>query len=126
MFSHKFYKPFLIILFLALILCLAGCKVAPETNADETTIKFAQAKTISDPTWVKIQQAITKATTGREDVLAFLIYNVTINKVEYSTDGNLALVWIEMVDKTTGEILPGEPGLVIGKKGADGTWTVVL
>jgi murein DD-endopeptidase MepM/ murein hydrolase activator NlpD len=126
MFSQKFYKPFLIILFLAIILCLAGCKVAPETNADETTIKFAQAKTISDPTWVKIQQAITKATTGREDVLAFLIYNVTINKVEYSPDGNLALVWIEMVDKTTGEILPGEPGLVIGKKGADGAWTVVL
>lgn len=119
-------KLFLIVVALMLVLTLPGCKVAPKTSSGEGDIVFPQAKSISDPTWVEIQKAITRASTGREDALAFLIYNVTISKVEYSPDGNLALVWVEMVDKSTGEILPGEPSLVIGKKSADSTWSVVL
>jgi len=126
MFSTSYKKLFLILVILFLAVSLPGCKVAPETKTNEGEIVFPQAKSISDPTWRVIQQAITKAASGREDALAFLIYNVTISKVEYSPDGNLALVWVEMVDKNSGEILPGEPGLVIAKKAADGSWSVTL
>jgi murein DD-endopeptidase MepM/ murein hydrolase activator NlpD len=126
MFSTTYKKLFLILVIVFLAVSLPGCKVAPETKPNEGEIVFPQAKSISDPTWRVIQQAITKAASGREDALAFLIYNVTISKVEYSPDGNLALVWVEMVDKNTGEILPGEPGLVIAKKADDGSWSVTL
>jgi murein DD-endopeptidase MepM/ murein hydrolase activator NlpD len=120
-------KTFIIIGLLVALLVLTGCKVAPNTDAGGNTPQLPQPKTLSDPTWIALNQAIQKAISGREDVLGYLLYNVSIDSVQYSSDGNLALVWTSLVDKTTGLVQSGEPGLVIGhKRSNNGTWKVVL
>lgn len=105
---------------------LSGCKVAPNTQVGTSAPQLPQPKTLSDPTWIALDQAIHQDIGGREDVLAYLIYNISIDSVQFSDDGSLALVWISLVDKTTGLVQSGEPGLVIGHKAADGSWSVVL
>ncbi len=105
---------------------LSACKVIPEETPSGTTIKFAQAKTLSDPTWIAIYQAMEKAISAHDEVPAYVIFRIAIDEVKFSSDGNLAVVWTSLVDKHTGEVQPSEPGLVIAHKAADGSWTVVL
>ena len=68
------------------------------------------------------------AAAGREDILAFLIYRVTIDHVDYSADKSLALVWIALVDQQTGLVQSGEPGLVIAHATGDAAnpWRIVF
>ncbi len=115
-----------LIIFIVLVFSLSACKVIPEETPTGSTIKFAQAKTLSDPTWIAIYQAMEKAIAVHDEVPAYMIFRVAIDEVEFSPDGNLAVVWTSLVDKKTGEVQPSEPGLVIAHKAADGSWTVVL
>jgi murein DD-endopeptidase MepM/ murein hydrolase activator NlpD len=115
-----------LVFFLALILSLAGCTVAPNTGVGPGTPQLPQPKTLSDPNWIALNQAIQKSVAGREDVLAYLLYDVTIDSVQFSVDGKLALVWTALVDKNTGLVQSAEPGLVIAHKNLKGVWTVVL
>ncbi len=121
--SHKFFRAIVLVLFIVGL--LAGCKVAPDTS-DGGLPSLPQPKTLSDPTWIELQKVIQAAAEGREDVLSFLLYRVTIDDVRLSDDGTLAVVWIALVDKKTGAVQSAEPGLVICHKGNDGTWTVVF
>jgi murein DD-endopeptidase MepM/ murein hydrolase activator NlpD len=118
-------KTIFLALALVLFLGLAGCKVAPNTQVSASP-QLPQPKALSDPTWIAIDQAIQKAVSGREDVLAYMLYNVTIDRVQFSSDGTLALVWTALVDKNTGLVQSGEPGLVIAHQSGDGQWSVVL
>lgn len=62
-----------------------------------------------------------------EDVLAYLINDVKIDHIQYNTERTLALLWLALVDRETGEILPGEPGLAIAKReGPSAAWKVTL
>jgi murein DD-endopeptidase MepM/ murein hydrolase activator NlpD len=65
-----------------------------------------------------------KAAEGREDLLAFMLYRVVIDHVDFSKDGTLALAWLAMVDKDSGYVQPAEPGLVIARmqNAADEQW----
>ena len=119
-------KRFLLLLTLLLLVLLAGCKVAPEGQPSESTPQLPQPKTLTDTTWIALDKAIQQAVSGREDVLAFLLYRVTIDHVEYSADGNLALVWTALVDKNTGLVQSAEPGLVIAHRTADSQWSVTF
>jgi murein DD-endopeptidase MepM/ murein hydrolase activator NlpD len=114
------------ILVLLLAGLLAGCKVAPETGADGTTPQLPQPKTISDPEWIELQQAIQAAAEGREDVLAFLLYRISIDDVKFNDDHSLAVVWISLVDPANGTVQSAEPGLVIAHKMGEGQWSVVF
>ena len=49
------------------------------------------------------------------ELLAFVIYNPTIDHVEYSNDGQIALLWLALRDPQTGELIAAEPGLAIAK-----------
>lgn len=122
-FSRNLFGAILVIILVSVI---TGCKVIPESQPDDKSIHLPQAKTLSDPTWIQIDKVLQKAVSGREDVLAFLLYRVSIDEVKISKDGNLALVWIALVDTKSGEVQSAEPGLVIAHKGSDSRWTVVL
>jgi murein DD-endopeptidase MepM/ murein hydrolase activator NlpD len=119
-------KIFVAGLVMIVLLGLAGCKVAPNTPVGDTTPQLPQPKTLSDPTWIALDKAIHAAASGREDVLAYLLYNISIDSVQFSSDGNLALVWTALVDKNTGLVQSGEPGLAIAHKTSDGQWKVTL
>jgi len=111
---------------------LVGCSVLPDSGEVQQSgtqePKLPQPKTLTDPREVALNTAIQKAASGRVDVMAFIVYRVTIDHVDYSSDGNLALVWISMVDKQTGEVQNSEPGLVIAHATGDATapWKVTF
>jgi murein DD-endopeptidase MepM/ murein hydrolase activator NlpD len=113
-----------IVLILLCASLLTGCKLAEEPG--EVAPHLPQPKTLSDPQWIELERTIQAAAEGREDVLAFLLYRVTIDDVILSEDGNTAVVWTALVDKKTGALQSAEPGLVIAHKGADSQWTVVF
>ncbi len=121
--SQNLLRATILVLFLTGL--LAGCKVAPDTS-DGGLPSLPQPKTLSDPTWIELQKVIQAAAEGREDVLSFLLYRVSIDDVKLSEDGNLAVVWIALVDKKTGAVQSAEPGMVICHKGSDGSWSVVF
>jgi murein DD-endopeptidase MepM/ murein hydrolase activator NlpD len=78
--------------------------------------QFEAPKSLTDPEQVALAEQVRAAAAAREDVMAFIIYDVAVDNVEYSKDGKLALVWISLVDKETGLVQPGEPGLVIAQE----------
>lgn len=112
-------RPLLIIL---LALIFAGCTVLPESstnNSQQQTPQLPQPKTLTDPDEIELLSAIQTAAQGREDVLAFIIYRVTIDHVQFNRDKSLAAVWTSLVDKQTGLVQSAEPGLVIAHRSTD-------
>ena len=130
-FSAKSILRLFLLIFLAAL--FAGCTVIPAGTGQnlntEQTPQLPQPKTLTDPTEIELLNAIQTAASGREDVMAFIVYRVTIDHVQYSDDKNLALVWIALVDKNTGLVQSGEPGLIIAHRNTDpaaGPWRVVF
>ena len=111
---------------------LIGCTVLPDdgTSLQEGTAepKLPQPKMLTDSREIELNSAIQKAASGREDLLAFIIYRITLDHADFSSDGNLALAWISMIDKQTGLVQNSEPGLVIAHATGDATnpWRVVF
>lgn len=133
--QHFSARPFtLTFLLILLALFFAGCTVIPagsgENSAAQQTPQLPQPKTLTDATEIELLNSIQTAAQGREDVLAFIIYRVTIDHVQYSADSKLALVWIALVDKQTGLVQSGEPGLVIAHRSTDPSaaspWQVIF
>ena len=114
---------FMMLVSILLISTLIGCSV----NPDEGSIakvgteepKLPQPKTLTDPREIELNTAIQKASAGREDVIAFLLYRVTIDNVDFSKDKALALVWLSMVDPETGLVQNSEPLLVLAHATGD-------
>ena len=127
-----FRISFLILIATAVIFFLFGCTVLPDEGTSQQTgteePQLPQPKTITDPREIELNSVIQKAAAGREDVLAFIIFRVTVDHADFSPDGSLALVWTAMVDPQTGLVQSSEPGLVIARKTSDPKqpWTVVF
>ncbi len=79
-----------------------------------------------------LRQAFTQAIQNRTDVLAFIIHQIEVERVTFSEDGQIALLFLQMRDRETGEVIATEPGLAIAhlNPAADGTsaldWKVSL
>jgi murein DD-endopeptidase MepM/ murein hydrolase activator NlpD len=62
----------------------------------------------------------------------YLLYNVEINNVVYSDDGNTVEVWLAALDPDTGEVMAREPEIAVaqknpnGQKGTASEWSVTL
>jgi len=123
---------FLLLVSFLLISTLIGCSENPDegsvSKVGTVAPKLPQPKTLTDPREIELNTAIQKAAAGREDVLAFIIFRVTIDHVEFSKDKSLALVWLSMVDKETGLVQNSEPGLVIAHATGDATqpWRITF
>ncbi len=113
---------FLIILLVLTSLVLAGCSTIREAATEllPKSPAVAPDATPPDPRVEAINAALQAATHTREDVLAFIIYDVVIDHLQFSEDGDMALVWLAMVERESGEIIPGEPGLVIARREDEG------
>lgn len=116
-----------ILLLLLLALLAAGCTVLPETPASEEG-QLPLPKALTSAADLELSNQIQLAAAQREDVLAFIIFRVVIDRVDFSKDGSLALAWLALVDKDTGFVQPGEPGLVIAHRTADpeNPWRLVF
>ena len=88
-----------------------------ETAPAET--QFAAPKTLTDPREIALADQIKAAAKRREDILAFVLYDVAVDSVDFYKDNTKALVWISLVDKETGLVQPGEPGLVLAQQKTD-------
>lgn len=60
-----------------------------------------------------------------EEVLSFLIYQIGVDSIHYTADGQMALVWLSMSDRDTGEVIATEPGLAIAERNGE-AWQVTL
>ncbi len=59
-----------------------------------------------------VEEAIDKE---REFVLGYLVNDVQISDVQISQDGTWGVIYLEMIDPQTGELLPSEPGLAFAR-----------
>lgn len=62
-----------------------------------------------------LRQAFSTAIQGRTEVLAFIIHQVEVERLQYSEDGSVALLFLQMRDRTSGEVIATEPGLAIAR-----------
>ena len=100
------------------MLLAAGCSVLPEAAESEEG-QLPLPKALSGAKEIELSNLIQEAAAQREDVTAFIIFRVVVDRVDFSKDGQLALVWLALVDKDTGYVQPGEPGLVIARRSDD-------
>ena len=64
---------------------------------------------------------------NRVDALAPLIFDLYIDHITYSIDGQIAGLWIGMRDLQTGEIVASEPSFVLATRASlDSTWKLLL
>ncbi|MEI8132274.1 MAG: M23 family metallopeptidase, partial [Leptolinea sp.] len=122
----RFVLPILIVIFLVLGLgtaYLAYQIFLVEPAAEQVFPKYSQPK---DMATAQLEQSLQVAMQRHPDVLAYLIYRVSISNVTYTEDKNLALLWLSLFEKETDTLVPAEPGLAIAQRGADGTWAVTV
>jgi hypothetical protein len=83
-----------------------------------------------DPDETAVAEAFEDAITGREDVLAFLIYDVNIDNIAFNNKKDNALIWISFTDPVSGDLIPAEAGLVLARKIKDAKegnpWEITL
>jgi murein DD-endopeptidase MepM/ murein hydrolase activator NlpD len=60
-----------------------------------------------------------------QEVMAFHIYTVSVEEILFSQDGGWALATLNYKQPDTGEVVPTEPGLAIGRRTVD-DWTVTV
>jgi hypothetical protein len=132
--KNSFHKPWfsrwllpgLIAVFIVFIVgtgYLAYKVLFAEPDVEQVFPKYAQPK---DMATAQLEQALKTAINRHPDVLAYLIYRISISNVTYSEDKNTALLWLSLYEKETDTLLPAEPGLAISRKNTDGSWTVTV
>ena len=74
----------------------------------------------------RIEEAVIKAIDDRREyVLGYLVNDIQISNVQVSQDETMGVIFLEMVDPETGEVLPSEPGLAFAIK-TGGEWQIIL
>jgi hypothetical protein len=104
-------KPILLILAILLALTLVATPFSPHD---------IQAAPEPPPQNDAVDPALVDAFNARiyenqTNVLAFLLNDIRVQSVRYSSDGKVALMFLAMFDSETGEIIVGEPGLAIAE-----------
>ncbi|HPC07172.1 MAG TPA: hypothetical protein PLI60_10680, partial [Anaerolineaceae bacterium] len=85
-----------------------------------------------NPAWDEVlKQALMQSIEGRDDVIAYLIYQVNVERFAYSNDGMYALLWLSFTDFETSEVIPAETALAIAQRvRGDGTavgdWKIII
>lgn len=87
----------------------------PPTTAQAADTPPPPAEEIDPTLESALSDTLRTITKARNEVLAFVLFDVEIDHVEYSDDGQTALLWLSLIDPDTGEIIAAEPGLAIAK-----------
>jgi hypothetical protein len=115
----------LLVILLAGTAILTGCKAKTEAEALPHSLPTAPA---SDDRVKAIDAALQEMAKNRQDVMAFIINDVAIDRVNFSTDGSLALVWMTLIDRESKQTVVGETGLAVAIKSdsAPHGWVIIL
>jgi hypothetical protein len=118
------------LLWLGALVCtglLAACSQVDKLTeiASVSPVKIANLSPGDEDEIRAIEKALHIVVTEREDVLAFLMYDVAIDHVGFSDDKTIATVYLALVDREDGEIIPTEAGLALAVK-EDAGWRIVL
>jgi murein DD-endopeptidase MepM/ murein hydrolase activator NlpD len=118
----------LFFIFLLFVL-LASCKPAPQEIGVAHNLE-AQAgiptQQFDDERVARINEVLQTVIQNRQDVIAFVIYTIQIDHVDFSQEGSLALVWLAMIDPDSGSTVSAETGLAIARLAENGDWEIVL
>lgn len=113
-----------------LLMAVLGCNRPADSSPSQGFgfPKLVTPQAYKDERVQAIQTALQRAISGREDVVAFLIYGVVIDHVDFSPDNTLALVWLALIDPDTNEPVPTEPGLAIARRESEDSreWRIIL
>ncbi|HEY9076092.1 MAG TPA: peptidoglycan DD-metalloendopeptidase family protein [Anaerolineaceae bacterium] len=63
-----------------------------------------------------LEAELQKAVKAKPQILAFLVREVFVDRIEYTPDGATALVWLALRDPKTKQVIATENGLAIGKR----------
>ncbi|HWQ46561.1 MAG TPA: peptidoglycan DD-metalloendopeptidase family protein [Longilinea sp.] len=85
---------------------------------------LAQEPTPADDEAIR-QAVLEEVHFHEEEVLSFLVYQIGVDSIHYTDDGQMALVWLSMSDRETGEVIAAEPGLAVAQRSGD-TWQITL
>lgn len=128
-------KLFLLMTLSVFLLALSGCGVIDINPGDQEgrleEKELSATKRPADPRDQAIEDAFKRHIAGREDIVAFLIYDVKFDHVDYSDDGKIGLAWLILSEPDTGDVIPGESGLALAfLSGPDGnqaeSWKIVV
>ena len=122
------FRPFLAAVAL---LIMAGCSLPLEGITGDIPAQTVEAQQKSDARLDEINDALQEAIGSHQDVVAFLLYEMVIDRVDFSEDGRLALVWMAMQDKENGQVIPSEPMMAIAyqeyeEDGSPSSWEIVF
>jgi murein DD-endopeptidase MepM/ murein hydrolase activator NlpD len=73
----------------------------------------------------RITQLVADKVAAHTEVMAFHIYEVKVEEILFSADGNWALATLAYIQPDTPEQLPTEPGMAIGRRTA-ADWTLTV
>lgn len=105
----------------------------PDAQVQVTNTQTVDASATKTPTFDAETEGAALATLlyntlqNRTDSLAPLIYDLYIDHIVYSGDGQIAALWVGMRDRESGEIVATEPSLVIARRGSLAqAWSLTL
>lgn len=105
----------------------------PDAQVQATDTQAADAQATKTPTFdaeaenAALAALLQNTVQNRSDSLAPLIFDLYIDHVVYSSDGQIAALWVGMRDRESGEIVATEPSLVIARRGSlDQAWSLTL
>ncbi len=105
----------LLLIIICMIFFLTSC-----STLEDLEKKLPQTEETAVPVNPDWDAAVTKALqTGilaHPDNITFQIYNVSIERIEYSNSGTLAVIWIGLIDPETAMVIPTEAGMAIAQR----------
>ena len=106
-----------------ILLCLAGLLLLGAGGDSSIPSAVPGIPTPGDRT--RIEELIAEKVLAHQEVMAFHIYQVSVEEILFSDDGGWALATLKYTQPDTGEAVPTEPGLAIGRRTID-DWTVTV
>jgi hypothetical protein len=110
-----------------LLLCLSALFLSAAASSSEPALSQGR-RAASPPTpgdRARVIELVKQAVAAHSEVAAFHIYEVTVEEVLFSADGNWALATLAYLQTDSPEQIPTEPGLALGRRlGED--WVVTL
>ncbi len=111
-FYSKTFRSLLFLLALLILALTSSCGVLPDWPLPQPKAPPAHPAP-TDARLPAVEAALQAATTNREDIVAFLIYSVQIERVDFGEDGKAALVWFALIEPESEEVIPGELSLAL-------------
>ena len=114
-----------------LLLLMAGCSFPVEAFKLPKSIPTGDDQGYTDPRLEEIDRALQDIVNSRQDILVFQLYHMILDRVDFSEDGNLALIWLAMQDPQTNQKIAAEPFLAIASRnieedGNASAWEITL